>query len=255
MKKYRICKVLVTFLIGIMLMRRNEFMVQASEQSALVGSLIEEGGKIYYIYPDGTFAKDWVKIGSDWYFFEPQDASMAINTTINGFVFGTDGKFIGMEQVIEEPVKNQELKDLVEANLFAIIRSDMTEEEKISTCYMHIINNTTYKRTYDTPSGDWTGDYAYQLLTTGKGNCYRYASAFAYLVTGLGYETKVITGEIAARKGGMTPHSWTEVKIGDEWYIYDSELQDANGKDYYKKTYDNYPSKPLIKKLEWEVRF
>lgn len=255
MKKYKIYVAMAILMISTKAIGGGGSVVQASEQSAFAGSLIKEDGKIYYLYSDGTFAKDWVKIGNDWYFFWPSDGSMAINITINGFMFGEDGKFTGLEPTIEDTIKSQQLKELVDHNLSAIIKPDMTDEEKINTCYMHIINNTTYKRTYDTPSGDWTGDYAYQLLTTGEGNCYRYASAFAYLVTGLGHEAKVITGEVVSRKGGTTPHGWTEVKIGNEWYIYDTELQDANGKDYYKKTYEDYPSKPLIKMQEWEVKF
>lgn len=255
MKKNSICAVMSAFMIGAASMIGSGSMVEASGQSVSAGSLIAEDGKIYWQFPDGTLARDWVEIGGDWYFFCPSDGSMAIDTTINGFMFGPDGKFIGMEPEDEEYVKDQQLKDLVEYDLSMIVTSEMAEEEKIRACYMFIIDNAAYKRTYETPSGDWTGEYAYQLLTSGKGNCYRYASAFAYLVKGLGYETKVITGEVVSRKGGTTPHSWTEVRIGDEWYIFDTELQDANGKDYYKKTYENFPSRPLIKMSEWEVRF
>ena len=64
-----------------------------------------------------------------------------------------------------------------------------------------------------------------------------------------------ITGQVKARRGGTTPHGWTEVKMGDTWYIFDTELQDALGGNYYKKTYANYPTKPLIKEAEWEVYF
>lgn len=255
MKKYGICAVMTALMIGMVSMGSSVLVVRAGEQAAPAEGLIMQDGKVYYLYPDGTLAKDWVAIGNDWYFFDPVDGSMAVSTTINGFMFGTDGKFTGMDPKAGETVKNQQLKDLVESNLSVIIRPDMTEDEKINTCYMFIINNSTYKRTYETPTGDWTGDYAYQILTTGEGNCYRYASAFAYMVKGLGYETRVITGEVSARRGGTTPHSWTEVRLGDEWYIFDTELQDANGKDYYKKTYDNYPSQPLIKMQEWEVHF
>ena len=103
------------------------------------------------------------------------------------------------------------------------------------------------------PSGDWTGTYAKEILTTGKGNCYRYAAAYAYLAKGLGFESRVVTGQISARRGGVTPHAWTEVKIGDKWYIFDSEMQDAKSKDYYWKTYDNYPTQPLIRQAVWDV--
>ncbi len=254
MIKYKIYIAITIVVIGICLSILGDgISVQASEQNPVVGELIEINSKIYYLYSDETFAMGWVSIGNDWFFFSPLDGSMAIDTTINGFVFGKDGKFIGMES--EGEINNQQLKDFIDYILSVIIKPEMSEEEKINICYMHIINNAVYKRTYDTPTGDWTGAYAMQLLTTGEGNCYRYASAFAYLMTGLRYEAKVITGEIGARRGGTAPHGWTEVKIHDEWYIFDTEMQDANGKDYFKKTYQSYPSKPLIKMIEWEVKF
>ena len=54
---------------------------------------------------------------------------------------------------------------------------------------------------------------------------------------------------------GKVVKAGAEVKIGDTWYIFDSEMQDAKNKDYYWKTYSNYPTKPLIKEKEWEVNF
>ena len=51
----------------------------------------------------------------------------------------------------------------------------------------------------------------------------------------------------------MTPHAWTEVKVGGEWYLFDTEMQDAKNRDYYMKTDKTYPTKPLIKQAEWEV--
>ena len=246
MKKYKIYAAMVTFIIAVWLPAK----VAQANENTISGQLIKLEDKIYYMYSDGSFAMDWLQIGSDWFFFCPIDGTMAIDTTINGFMFGKDGRFIGMA---EEPDESRMLEDTVYNILSMIIRPDMSEEEKINACYMYIIDNTSYKRTYDTPAGDWTGEYAMQLYTSGEGNCYRYASAFAYLVSGLGYEAHVVTGETGARRGGTTPHGWAEVKLDDEWYIFDTEMQDANGKDYYKKTYENYPSKPLIKMSEWEV--
>lgn len=267
MKKYKVYAAAAMLMIGMGAAGGNEILAQAAEQTASVGTLIEENGNVYYLYPDGTAARDWVAIGNDWFFFSPLDGAMAIDTVINGFMFGKDGKFLGMESAMqpaeetsEKPViKNRQLKALVEHILSEITRPDMPEEEKIRVCYDYIMNLTTYKRTYDFPAADWqkewTEEYAFQLLATGEGNCYRYASAFAYLVAGLGYDAKVITGEVVARRGGTTPHGWTEVKVDGSWYIYDPDLQDANGKDYYKKTYANYPSKPLIKMIEWEIGY
>ena len=86
-----------------------------------MGELIGKDGKIYFIYPDGTLAMDWVQIGNDWFFFSPYDGSMAIDTVINGFVFGKDGKFTGIDT--GTPVNSdQQLKEVVNHILSVIIQ-------------------------------------------------------------------------------------------------------------------------------------
>lgn len=211
------------------------------------------GGKSYYLYPDGTLARGWTAIDNDWYFFN-FDGALAVNTIVDGLYLGQDGKIISGGDKI--PPQRSALRWTVDSILASVIKPEMTEEEKISACYWYMVNNHTYKRTYDKPEGDWTEGYALEILTTGEGNCFRFAAGFAYLLNELGYETKVITGEIGARRGGMTPHGWTEVNIGGEWFVFDTELQYANtNKDYYWKTYETYPSKPLVKQQEWPVRF
>lgn len=215
--------------------------------------MTEIDGKYYYLYPEGTFARGWTKIGNDLYFFT-FNGEMVTNTVVDGLTLGSDGKAVieGNEIVIPK----NELREQVDAVLLSIIKPGMTEEEKISACYWYMVNNYSYRRTYETPQGDWTGTFALEILTSGQGNCFRYASAFAYLMNELGYETKVITGVIGARRGGVTPHGWTEVKIGDQWYVFDTELQYANrNKNYYWRTYATYPSTTLQKQQEWPVHF
>jgi len=211
------------------------------------------GDETYYLYYTGMMATGWLTQGADLYFFNP-DGTMAKDTVINGYRFGSDGRLEGIDEQAQE--EKSELEQVVDNILASIITPDMTEDQKIAACYQYMVDASSYKRTYETPSGDWTGQFAMEILITGKGNCYRYAAGFAYLLKGLGYDTKVITGEIGSRRGGMAPHGWTEVLIDTDWYVFDTEMQDANGKkNYYWKTYATYPSKPLVKRAEWPVYF
>lgn len=210
-------------------------------------------GKVYYLYPRGGMARSWTQIDGDWYYFN-LDGSMVANAVIDGCFIGADGKVVPTGVLL--PIQKTELRERVDAILTSIIQPGMTDEEKISACYWYMAKSHTYKRDYIRPSGDWTKDYALDIFTTGKGNCYRFAAAFAYLMKELGYETKVITGQVSAARGGTTPHSWTEVYTDGNWYVYDTELQYAAGQhNYYKKTYATYPVKPLIKEQEWAVNF
>ena len=58
------------------------------------------------------------------------------------------------------------------------------------------------------------------MLSNGQGNCYRYASSFAYIARALGYEARVAVGTL-----GRSPHGWTEVLVGDTWYLCDANMQ------------------------------
>ena len=205
-------------------------------------------GKTYYLNANGTLTVGWLNIGEDLYFFY-DNGTMAVDTEIGPYKFGKDGKLISFLN------PNSEMQTLIRGIVASVTNAEMTQMQKLEACYNYILKNCSYKRTYETPSGDWTADYAKDILTTGKGNCYRYAAALAYLAKGVGFETRVATGQISAARGGVTPHAWTEVKIGEEWYIFDSEMQDAKNRDYYYKTYKSYPTKPLIKQAEWAVTF
>lgn len=210
-------------------------------------------GKDYYLYPEGALAKGWTEIDNSWYFFN-FDGTLAVNTVVDGLYLGNDGKIIPGQNPV--PPQKSELREVVDSILASIIEPEMTEVDKIAACYWYMVDSHTYKRIPGIPAGDWTQDLALEILTTGEGNCFCFAAGYAYLLKGLGYETKVITGEVSARRGGTTPHGWTEVMIGGEWYLFDTELQYANReKDYYWKTYETYPSKPLIKQQEYPVSF
>ncbi len=220
-----------------------------------VNGLLQTGlqtidGQMYFFYATGEAATGWTTLGSDNYYFDANGV-MALNTTVNGCLVDSTGKLI---RTLDETGKAKQT-DVVAGILAPIITPDMSEEDKLLACYNYVINTSGYRRTYETPTADWTGQFSWEILSSGEGNCFRYAAAYASLVKGLGYDARVATGFIGNRKGGLSPHGWTEVRIGDAWYIFDTEMHDAkNGKkNYYFKTYETYPSKPLKKEADWPV--
>jgi len=125
--------------------------------------------------------------------------------------------------------------------------AQMSEIDKTRALFNYMVAATEYKRDYTTPTGNWGPAYAYEALTTGTGNCYKYAAAYAYLLKAAGLDSRIAYGQIHAARGGLTPHSWTEVNIGGVWYTVDCEMHDAKkGKyDFFMKTLEQYPIKPL----------
>jgi len=236
--------------------------------------LVTVGKKTYCLYANGLYATSWQQIGDGIYYFN-SDGSMVKNKTVNGFKLGADGKVVFTAEqlaqtaaaasataatstttaatstetaVLSQGVTNQALANTVMSILSQIITPGMTDDQKLLACYNYVIDTTSYKRTYETPAGDFTGQYAMDIFTTHQGNCYRYASAFAYLAKGCGFDVNVTTGMIRSARGGVTPHGWAIVNIGGVPYIFDPDMADAKPvyrTSMFKTTYENYPVKPL----------
>ncbi len=236
---------------------------------------------IKYRMSDGSYlSSSWLTIGSQKWAFDGNGLLLTGNHMIDGetWTLSLEGLAIqqdasGLDDIpiaiqADNAIATQEaasgivntdsaMYNLCLSTLIGCTTADMTQDQKLKAAYDYVVNSTTYERTYETPSGDWTAAYATELLTTGKGNCYRFAAAFAYLAKALGYDSRVITGQIGAARGGLTPHGWVEIIMGGQTYIFDPEMQYAKkgAKDYYFKTYETYPSNPLVKAAEWPVIF
>lgn len=235
--------------------------------------LVTVKNKTYLLFANGMVATGWQAIGDGIYYFNA-DGTMAKSTTIDGFKLGNDGKVqFTQEQLaavnasnqiaavttgIPSNASNEKLAKVVSGVLGQIITPEMTDEQKLLACFNWVCDTTSYKRTYETPAGDFTGEYAMDIFTTHQGNCYRYASAFAYLAKGCGFDTHVVTGMIKSAKGGLTPHGWAEVSVNGGWYLFDPDMADA--KPVYRnamfmRTYENYPVKPLNPAATHPVHF
>ncbi len=227
---------------------------------AAVYTPVNLNGNIYYISDTGVpFKNGWAQIGDGIFYFGP-DGAMVRNTVIDGFTIGPDGRTVipARPQVTETQPQinaNSALAQYCTNIINSVTTPSMTQDQKLAACYMYIVRSYRYNRTYETPAGNWTGQFALELFSNGYGNCYRYASGFAYLAKALGYDVKVITGKVRGSRGGMAPHGWVEIFYNGAWYVCDPELQMAKGRDLYMKTYETYPVKPLNKEFEWGVVF
>ena len=154
---------------------------------------------------------------------------------------------------VEDP--DTELMRLVASVIETCTTGTMTQKTQLRKCFDFFVATSSYERKTDVPAGEWTEDYAKEILKTGKGNCYNYAAAFACIAKGLGYDARVCTGTVTSSLGGRAPHAWTEVKMGDNWYIFDTEMQGAKGEGYYRQTYDSYPAGPVSMEAIYSVEF
>ncbi len=187
---------------------------------------------------------------------EVQASGNLLESEIKGahFIHGAGGiKWMDENGTVVSP--NSYIMCLAAAVVDAGTNGYMTQAQQLEASFDTLVDNFSYERSMETPSGDWVKDYACKALSEKKGNCYGYAAAFAYVAEGLGYEARVCTGTVTSSLGGRTDHAWTEVKMGKVWYIFDAEMQDAKGSGYYKQTYDSYPAGPLQKTASYSVSF
>ena len=133
------------------------------------------------------------------------------------------------------------LDDLVDKILAKIITKDMTNSQKLKAAYDYIITNSTYvsgifmyndlmsftgDKAYMSEYDMETAFFAYEILSTGEGVCDNYASAFTVLTRAIGFESYSTSGHVAYSGGGYTGHRWNNIKIGDTWYEFDSQIED-----------------------------
>ena len=86
----------------------------------------------------------------------------------------------------------------------------------------------------ESPGIKWFSDYGFKYH---KGNCYVMACTFYRMAKMLGYEVYPISGWVPSSRGGMTPHSWTEIVEDGKIYVYDPNFTNETGRNGYRITY------------------
>ena len=86
---------------------------------------------------------------------------------------------------------------------------------------------------YTTGGDKGTAYYATYGMNNHRGNCYCMAASFVVLARELGYEAYEISGYIA----GTYIHSWSEVKIGNKFYVFDPDFVVDQGRNGYQISY------------------
>lgn len=144
-----------------------------------------------------------------------------------------------------------ELDALVLDTLNKVLVDGMDEEEQLLTLYRYVRDNFKYVRREPYPAGEtpWLVDEATDMLATGKGNCYSYASAYCMLVRAIGVDAIVISGHVGSN---FAPHGWVEIMRGGEPHIFDTELSMAHPGQgdlyYYDRSYEAIANWSYVKR-------
>lgn len=234
--------------------RQNTWFTAKSQKVYYYGSkgkkvtgLREIKGKYYYFDKSGVQRTGWQKIKNNYYFFHiapKKRGYMATSKTVNGIRLDKNGR---ASQTAESLRK---LKIMIAANQIVekITSPKMTKEQKLKKCFDYTIQTYGYQtwRTFSNTNG-WEMAYAEDMFFRGRGNCFSYASAFAYLANAVGYKNVYVIssgGHGWAEIGGKVyDPDWTFVSKVDSYFAMSYDLSNVNGRPNYK------PNRAFIAKL------
>lgn len=194
------------------------------------------GGQKYYSV-NGKRVKGWRKINCKYYYFE-NNYKLAVNK-----IAGSKSR--GYYYVDKDGVRVT-TKEIRQAVSFVTKYSSpkLSNQKRLKKCFQALLKYPYHRMTDGEPSARKIASCANYMFSAKRGNCYRYASAMAYIGRVLGYDTRVAVGAVTARgpKAPLSPHGWCEVKIGNTWKMIDCSMQRVNmKKSLYLVTRKKYP--------------
>lgn len=212
---------------------------EATEE--LFTGFVEEDGVRYY-YLDGELQTDTV-VGDEengWYYVGSFGA-VNIGCCDGVTVDGSDWIVIEGDAY---PVETESDKLLFAAakDVAECTDSSMSREEKLKACFDLIRSKYGEGVQHDPPyppsESDWHIVYAKDIFVNGRGDCYSFGAAYAYMARAIGYTE--------AYACNSTGHGWTEV----EEKVYDPEWSmHSKNYSYYAMTYDEKCDVPYAKAL------
>lgn len=154
-------------------------------------------------------------IGSELRYIK-DDGSAAIDEEIGSFYFDKNGIYSSGDAALDELVRKK-LDELVDPEY-------MDRDEMLKVLYDFVLHDSFYLGGDKYARGEtgWEIEKAYQMLSTGKGNCYAYAATFWALARGIGCDAVCYSGTVGTHRN---PHAWVEIELDGTTYIFDPTLE------------------------------
>ena len=132
---------------------------------------------------------------------------------------------------------SEELDRLLAPAVGNVLKDGLTQMERLRAVYLYAKGSFCYLGIgeVDTSKAGWEIEQAINMLKTGRGNCYSWASLFTYLARQVGYDAKTVVGTGVSPKGSESVHAWTEITIDGTAYTFDPQIESV-----YAARYDEY---------------
>ena len=178
----------------------------------LADGKIAVNGKPYY-FSKGLFRSGYQKINGKRYYYNSKGE--VVKNTIVG------SKREGWYYADKNGVCCESEEMRLAAEYMMTYCKGNTLDERMKTGFLYMAKNFPYHRTYDHPkkAADLPA-LAIDLFKNKKGNCFRYAAAFACTARIAGYRSRVVIGDTLG-----SPHGWVEVLVNGKWLICDPDAQ------------------------------
>ena len=199
----------------------------------LANGKIAVNGKPYY-FSKGLFRSGYQKINGKRYYYNSKGE--VVKNTIVG------SKREGWYYADKNGVCCESEEMRLAAEYMMTYCKGNSLNERMKTGFLYMAKNFPYHRTYDHPkkAADLPA-LAIDLFKNKKGNCFRYAAAFACTARIAGYRSRVVIGDTLG-----SPHGWVEVLVNGKWLICDP---DAQLPGYKVPDYNPY----MMKKHYWTL--
>ena len=192
-------------------------------------------GKRFYFDKKGVAENGWFSSGGHGYYAK------------NGVLYANriaGSKKEGYDYVDEKGirVKDAVVRKAVQC-VCSITEENWSKEKKLRACFDYIVLQCEYERHLDPEDISKMPEYATYMFDNKKGNCYRGASALAYMAKVLGYSARVGVGAESTHMDDspLSVHGWTEIKQDNNWLMYDTSMQRRNTDNLYGILRANYP--------------
>ena len=191
--------------------------------------IVQVGKQLYYVNKKGQAIKGFFKIGNKLYRGDIK-GRLTKNKTVANVTFNSKG--------YAKNDLNAKLKMKLMTIISRITTTEMSKSELYS-CWRYLTSSGNfYYSTYwpDLNKKGWQREVAYNMLTTGGGDCYGFACTFAAMARELGYNPYVVLGRVSGTRDGaadgLTRHGWVMI----DGAYYDPEAQFAG---WYRGVYGN----------------
>lgn len=176
----------------------------------ITNQLKKISGATYYFGSNGARKTGWYTVKS--------------GNKYKAMQFAANGKYTGKSKAINASLMKKTDSVIKSQKISTGLTTDAQKKAALNKLYTYTKKNYKYGRIYGTFGKGKSLSYAQQTMLTGKGNCYGFAASFAVLAKrATGLPVRVCWGTSTAfNKSRAQLHGWTEIKIGNKWYVFDT---------------------------------